>query len=985
MSYNLSYSFSNDKSNQSIESLYYTIQRNITPLQDNQPTDNIQLFIQKNQQIFEELINQCDIEIKFHRNEQKIVIKNIEFFNNKIESISNSFKKENPKIELIDKKLKKIVLQKFLEYSFPILEWKKNIRDLKESIELLEARDAPEELAELRERALTSSRLFMEKVSQDLESSDVQSLKARQLILMNTSVYDRMENVDDLTLEDTQRRFYSIKTEFVQILKDISELKGSQANNNQVYAEAVKTWLNHEKSFFSVLLDVPTVRSSSEQEYEEFIFVQKYQDKIGELYLLITELTTSFLKHSPNAKDLKNFTELRDLIAIAEAKIDFLVDYLNYDREIGFIEDELVESGNPSEFSCTAYLNLIQKLSDFEEVISQHKNRNLLRDEEIDRKVNSRIHYSDQVAQDFLNELMDAMRAELKECQDQKNLGSLERLKENCLDWFSLGQEGLLPKSMMKEIGLIRNEIDAALLKGKKKNWPLKLAKNISIYLKDNEEAKIVLFKYINENVIDSEIKNLLIEKSDFLINIFNRKSLDNVKKEALIDGIYFWLQKHHPNDHQQLIDHIRSDSFSEKLGKIIRMNEIISKIELANYIFFALEAAFNNDRLQEHKWSVEPSHLRLPSRSTIRNTLFSFIQDDVFQGASRASWRGTDFGVERRLVDINREASLSINESYLGDLRHLGGQEFFLNTPEGDRIHCMHFDAADFQEKFEIAVRGLVKVTGENTRMYGKPDELNNELFAFIQCGILKDSPDSEALEMYLPMSQSKAEIENKMPTTAIICGGSGVWFGIYKSMIARLLLNGLNVMTFSYRGYEHSSGIPSDIAIHQDLELVGHYLRNEKGVPDQNQMLYASCLGLGVAAKYAASHENVDVFVDRSFAKLSTWTEEMISKGHMPIKFVPNLLAAKVARIALPHIVDFESVDYLKKASGEIVIVMAEDDELVLQEEQKRLKEALPNSKYLIIKGFGHTGNWLRNESYIKNFETYLLESGKSRSYQC
>lgn len=433
-----------------------------------------------------------------------------------------------------------------------------------------------------------------------------------------------------------------------------------------------------------------------------------------------------------------------------------------------------------------------------------------------------------------------------------------------------------------------------------------------------------------------------------------------------------------------------------------------------------AFESMVRVAKIISHEWTREPQHVRSDFALIRKIKEMPILQKSIFLGSQKTIWPneheemrdregvGAPDGFGNKIAVNQRELALLINERYLAQLRKAGGQELFLTSSDGDKIHTMEFNAEDFVAKVKETLSELTLLK-EGTRANEKVADLEQPMKIYslerpfssnvqnlIDLGILVEKPANMALKecapnedvkdgtgsvlvMYPPIASTKeALLADQESTTAIICTGSGVWFGLYKSMIARLLLNGINVQAFSYRGYEHSEGIPTDTQLAEDVELVAHHLK-EKGVKDEQILLYASCLGLGPAAHYVKNHPKTDIFIDRSFAKLSTVAVQVIEKGTVAKSKIIRHIAAKIAMVVLPKLVNFENLELLKNAEGKIALVTAETDDIV-GEQKEVLKEGLSQATHISTQR-GHVGNWLQEPSTLAHFEAFLAKSGHAK----
>jgi hypothetical protein len=445
-----------------------------------------------------------------------------------------------------------------------------------------------------------------------------------------------------------------------------------------------------------------------------------------------------------------------------------------------------------------------------------------------------------------------------------------------------------------------------------------------------------------------------------------------------------------------------------------------------------ALKSIARISQLPTYQWIKHPeqSYTDAPIMQQIRE--IPFLKDKIFFRAQAGLWKDSDLAPH--LSDSmpstfvpTREMGLVINEKYLYELRCLGGNEFFLEHTDGDKIHCMYFNTENFAKKMTLTLDGLYKIgewqkeySNQQMRVFKMPDTPSTMINVLQSMGILIkvtvdklfteritqseqidflmellknefENDNNEYLILYPALSDiyTKKSIQeslnNEKAMTAVICTGTGAWFGLYKGIISRLLMNGIDVMTFSYRGHELSEGTPTDQKIFQDLEIVCHYLMENKMLSNEQILLYASCTGLGPCSQYVKKHPETNLFIDRSFSRLSTLTANLIQEKN--VFHLPNgikQLVGRAARVAMPYLANFENLSHLQHAEGkgEIALITAENDEVV-EDEAQILKKGLPLAHHISAPTlFGHSGNWLKDPEMIVQFESYLGEKKFTRN---
>lgn len=503
---------------------------------------------------------------------------------------------------------------------------------------------------------------------------------------------------------------------------------------------------------------------------------------------------------------------------------------------------------------------------------------------------------------------------------------------------------------------------------------------------------------------------DLLKENSAFFVGlIYPEEKLDREQLIRLIST----LDDFSDENLNQFFSHASNE---KNQARVVQMLHEIP-VESGRHLHLALKSIARHDQLSLHSWTVAPprKYWEFSLMRSIRES--GQLRSAVFQPGSL--WAPADVPSQNsrggNLAHVTkREQGLAINESYLKELRRIGGKEFLVGNPDGEKIHCMGFEASRFAQiaanelaQLELVSEVKMPDSEQLMRIYRVPKESSKNLDTLKSMGILVERPreklekqfrglkleeeseekekESEESENYLVMYPSQIQFsdlpEAKEPVTAVMCTGSAVWFSLYKPMIARLLMNGLNVMAFSYRGYELSEGTPTDQKVFQDLETVCHYLFTAKIDSKEQLLLYASCMGLGPAARYVKNHPDTNLLIDRSFSRLSTVAALKIPQMGLPGPAFSHRVASAVASVALPYLVNFENLTHLKGAKGQIAIVTSAQDEL-FPEETAELKNGMPDAHHITSPAsYGHAGNWLKDWETLAALQAFLTQNGMAR----
>jgi pimeloyl-ACP methyl ester carboxylesterase len=316
-------------------------------------------------------------------------------------------------------------------------------------------------------------------------------------------------------------------------------------------------------------------------------------------------------------------------------------------------------------------------------------------------------------------------------------------------------------------------------------------------------------------------------------------------------------------------------------------------------------------------------------------------------------------------------------NKEALKTLEAIGGEKLAIQTSNKDLLHGMYFNSKDF----EFQLSNILQVKDKRI-VLKEESEIPEDKKVFAKA--VKSLYMDQTLLSY-PLDHYKKlpkRDEGDSQPTVIICTGSGVWFSVYKSLIAKLLLSGINVLTFNYRGYEQSEGFPTDAKLIDDVESCHRYLKREYGLKKQDLLVYGSCFGAGPASALAKNHPGVNLFIDRSFSDFRNVARDQMAESRW----------ASLVHKIMPAIVNFNVGRNLEQVKGHVGVMVAFKDEFISQDETERLLGHMPNNSnrvYMnIMTDCGHSGNWLNlsdesNRETIKGFDNFLVQANLKRRF--
>jgi fermentation-respiration switch protein FrsA (DUF1100 family) len=150
----------------------------------------------------------------------------------------------------------------------------------------------------------------------------------------------------------------------------------------------------------------------------------------------------------------------------------------------------------------------------------------------------------------------------------------------------------------------------------------------------------------------------------------------------------------------------------------------------------------------------------------------------------------------------------------------------------------------------------------------------------------------------------------------------------------VRRFAGDGLGIFIMAYRGYNGSTGKPSESAIEGDARLVYDTLTSE-GVTAQNIVLFGESLGSGVAVKLATQRQVGGVILDAPYTSMVE-----LAAGIYPYLPVRALILDR-----------YESDKHIKAMNAPLLILHGEEDGLIPVRMGKRLFELAKEPKRIVV----------------------------------
>lgn len=220
----------------------------------------------------------------------------------------------------------------------------------------------------------------------------------------------------------------------------------------------------------------------------------------------------------------------------------------------------------------------------------------------------------------------------------------------------------------------------------------------------------------------------------------------------------------------------------------------------------------------------------------------------------------------------------------------------------------------------------------------------------------------------------------------TLILGTGAASQYEMHKREAISLLMQGMNVMLFNYKGLGESTGKPSATGAYEDIEAVYQYLHQVERIPDKKIVAKGLCLSGGVVAELASRHPHINVILDQTYADIREIGLNVVLKGlrtslsiqpekeskakECIVKLLTPLLRG-VVNMTMPPL----SVSkHIQKIKGKILVLRALDDKYIPKWMTDKIVQ-----KYAKKASFGQMYQQMKIESIPGQHATLWLDANE------
>ncbi len=202
----------------------------------------------------------------------------------------------------------------------------------------------------------------------------------------------------------------------------------------------------------------------------------------------------------------------------------------------------------------------------------------------------------------------------------------------------------------------------------------------------------------------------------------------------------------------------------------------------------------------------------------------------------------------------------------------------------------------------------------------------------------------------------------QKNMPTV-IYCHGQGENISTWQSVAQFLINNGYGIFMVDYRGHGRSEGKPTESGLYIDLESSIKYLKDFKGIVNNDLILWGRSLGGAVVADIASRNSFKGVILESTFTNIReaamnlTRNGILEGKGRFWSRFSTKFIKC------FPIVQTFETDQKIHRISSPLLIAHSMYDDTVPVVMSYKLAQLNRKAELFVSeKGSHHSSEWLK-----------------------
>ncbi|MFC2061017.1 alpha/beta hydrolase [Elusimicrobiota bacterium] len=171
-----------------------------------------------------------------------------------------------------------------------------------------------------------------------------------------------------------------------------------------------------------------------------------------------------------------------------------------------------------------------------------------------------------------------------------------------------------------------------------------------------------------------------------------------------------------------------------------------------------------------------------------------------------------------------------------------------------------------------------------------------------------------------------------------------------------------GLSVFIFDYRGYGKSEGKPAEAGTYIDAEAAWRYLKEVKGVKQENIIIFGRSLGGAIGAYLAKEHKPKALVVESSYTSINDIASDLYPLIPMNI----------ISRFG------YNTSEYIGEVKCPVLVVHSSDDEIIPFRHGRQLfEDAEEPKRFLEISGSHNEGFIMSIGMYTEGLKSFIYSN--------
>ena len=168
-----------------------------------------------------------------------------------------------------------------------------------------------------------------------------------------------------------------------------------------------------------------------------------------------------------------------------------------------------------------------------------------------------------------------------------------------------------------------------------------------------------------------------------------------------------------------------------------------------------------------------------------------------------------------------------------------------------------------------------------------------------------------------------------------------------------------GLNVFIIDYRGYGKSSGRPGEQGLYEDAAAAWRYLTEEKGIANDQILIFGRSLGGAVAASLASGVQARGLILESTFSSARDF-----AKTAFPV--LSRLVSTRY---------DFNTAENIRQVNYPVLVLHSPDDEIMPFQLGEKVFHAAQQPKHFVRMQGDHNNGFLQSQpEYAQEFDNWL-----------